>query len=299
MKREYSILWFENDAEMFRSYRDALAEQIAELGFELRAVNHPSITISEVERLGTELRSFNPYDLILFDHELDNGQQGATLAKALRKEIYTDMVYYSSAHVSLLRKALCENEVDGIYVLSRQGIKVDLIEIIRAQISRVCDVNNMRGFVLDVVSDIDERMRNSLSNYVKGVSDEIKERIVQDAKNLMQESISMTTSKQSGLKASNLHKFIRIEKERFSLDLVRKCLCAVRPELDPIIGENSDFRAVQKLRNKFAHQTMVYDDVEHCVRFSESQEDKYTSNSFAETRIKLNRVLLAMDNVSM
>ena len=163
MKLEYRILWFEDDHESVQDVVDALRGLLRGQGFELVCVwgecNADTMT-DTVERL----RNYNPYDLMVFDYDLGSGLTGEELAQTLRTKIWTEILYYSANRISAdLSRGMSERKVEGVFCAVRQNLEDRLWNIVESQIKRICDLNNMRGIVLDSMSSVDTAIRTLFS----------------------------------------------------------------------------------------------------------------------------------------
>ena len=150
MRREYQILWIDDETDRLHGYRESVQTHLDAKGFGLNVKEVSKVTEEVISGIEEDLKRLNPYNLILVDHNLADGQKGASFAKRLRDVIYTDIVYYSDADVNELRARLFEEAVDGVYISNRASLHDDVKNIIDDQIKRDFDAINMRGFLLDV-----------------------------------------------------------------------------------------------------------------------------------------------------
>ncbi|RYC43095.1 response regulator [Pectobacterium zantedeschiae] len=163
MKLEYKILWFDDQPHNVDSAKDGLQTRLARIGFKLN--------IEWVEKIGnigslmTKLaRNFN-YDLILVDWDLGNDSiKGDELAKHLRKNFKTDIIFYSSESPKNLRKLIFDKGVDGVFCIRRDNLTPETMSIIDYSVKKIIDLNHMRGIVMSTVSDFDKIIDESLKN---------------------------------------------------------------------------------------------------------------------------------------
>ena len=108
MKIEYNILWFEDQFEEISATVDAVTNLLGDFGFEAKIEKIEVVTPDVVEALSLRLSGYNPYDLILFDYQLGGVERsdGVDVAKSLRKNLYSDMIFYSASPRSQLRDLL-------------------------------------------------------------------------------------------------------------------------------------------------------------------------------------------------
>ncbi|MBV1775076.1 response regulator [Burkholderiaceae bacterium DAT-1] len=154
MKLEYKILWFEDQPHNVSGAADGLRDRLSRMGFKL--------SIEWVENVGdvgsfiAQLRQKDDFDLVLMDWNLgENRENGAILAKRVRSNTHTEIVFYSSATPKELRKAIYEQDIDGVYCTRRDNLTAEAMAVINTTVKKVLDLNHMRGLVMATVSDFD------------------------------------------------------------------------------------------------------------------------------------------------
>jgi DNA-binding NarL/FixJ family response regulator len=157
MRLNYRILWFEDQLNNIKPFADTIHGAIARLGFE------PVIDMREVVAGGDDplvgLPPEHDVDLVLVDWRLGGGQDGAQLARMLRRSFRdTDLVFYSSESPATLRKLIFEQGIDGVYSFHRTNLTERTVGLVRAQLRRMLDLNHMRGIVMAATSDLDQAM---------------------------------------------------------------------------------------------------------------------------------------------
>lgn len=156
MQLEYNILWFDDQQGPITPFVDRVKGMISRLGFE------PKIELRIVDgAAGDPLASLPTYglDLVLMDYRLGGGHDGATLARRLRHSFRdTDIVFYSSDPAKELRRLIFEQDIDGVFSVSREHLTVRVNGIIQGQLRRMLDLNHMRGLVMAATSDLDMAM---------------------------------------------------------------------------------------------------------------------------------------------
>jgi CheY-like chemotaxis protein len=163
MNLTYKILWFEDEKAFVDGYIPDLQDYVEELGFKFI---QPHI---EKDNSNSDRIDFSEYDLILMDYKLSDGDKGDVIINKIRAlDIYTEIVFYSASEMKELRSAIHDEELDGVYCANRgEGFLPKVKDIIRLTLKKVLDLNAMRGIVMAVVSDFDEKMLNIISSYIK------------------------------------------------------------------------------------------------------------------------------------
>lgn len=156
MQLEYNILWFDDQPGPITPFVERVKGMISRLGFE------PKIDLRVVDgQSGDPLATLPTYglDLVLMDYKLGGGHDGATLARRLRQSFRdTDVVFYSSVSAKELRRLIFEQDIDGIFSVSREHLTDRVNGIIQGQLRRMLDLNHMRGLVMAATSDLDMAM---------------------------------------------------------------------------------------------------------------------------------------------
>lgn len=285
MKLEYRILWFEDDHESVQDVIDALRGLLCEQGFELVCdwgVCNAATMTGTVERL----QNYNPYDLMVFDYDLGSGLTGEELAQTLRSRIWTEILYYSANRSAEdLSHGMNARKVEGVFCAVRQNLEERIWGLVESQIKRICDLNNMRGIVLDSMSSIDAAIRKFFSETYKGMLTEnkskakgklekrLKER-ADEAKEFV-ESISVETVADMIFD----YRYVDFQMVRQRLSHMHACFKDTAPMKD-----------LQDLRNKLAHQPShfnVQDNVIELIDQHTGKVEKFTYDRFKGIREQL------------
>lgn len=258
MKLNYTVLWIDDQPENSRDHIEGIGHLLQDLGFNMITVEKKGFTEVELEALAKELAVYNKYDLILFDYNLgERKKDGAEIAASLRQTIYTDMVFYSggSSPKELLKK-LSDEFVPGVFVVSRTNLGEDIEPIICDQVKRFCDLNSMRGVVLDEMSVIDRLLRDLLAKkflqastatqkkQVKSLAGKFKERLVKVEETV--ETLDVDTFVTT-VKAPRITEF----------EWVRQRLQSLKSFEDLDTADVGCFEKMHAFRNELAHQEAI------------------------------------------
>lgn len=292
MRREYQILWLDDEESRLLSYQESVKTYLNSIGFELKVTVISQFSENAISKIEQELASINPYNLILVDHHLSDGREGVSFAKRLRNAVYTDIVYYSDADVEELREKLFREKVDGVHISNRQSLHEDVKCIIEDQVKRDFDAINMRGFVLDSLSQMEGLLRNKYAEYFQSLEENVREQKIQK---MMQ-----------AIKSRQERLIERIEKSHnagdicemlnctslVTLDVVRDALKELMSEGERILGQESEFCDLQQGRNRWAHDSIsLSEDGQRVLLSNDKKHPKgYGREEFAEMRVKLLKV---------
>lgn len=297
MRREYQILWIDDQMDLLHGYRESVQAHLDSMGFDLRVREVSKVSEEVISEIEDDLKRLNPYNLILVDHNLADGQKGASFAKRLRDVIYTDIVYYSDADVNELRTKLFEEKVDGVYISNRMSLHDDVKNIIDDQIKRDFDAVNMRGFLLDALSQMEGLLRDKYAEFFKAMPSDAREQrilLMVRAINARQKSLMERIEKlQKSKDVSGMLNCTAL----VTLDVVRDALKNVVPDGEKLLGQESDFYRLQQWRNRWAHDSISLDETGERVILSNDKlhPEGYGRDDFKQMRIDLGSVATALE----
>ena len=117
MRLKYKILWIENEEDWVDSICDQIQEHLSDLGFEFEKK-----LIAKEESV-----NYDEYDLILMDLNLAEQPNGAELIERIRNlNVFTDIVFYSSIEIDILREKGREKNLEGVYY-SNSSLKFEIM----------------------------------------------------------------------------------------------------------------------------------------------------------------------------
>lgn len=285
MKLTYKILWFDDEPGMVRTSERRLARIMRTKGFDLEVEPRTDISTEAIEKLRADLEQYNPYDLIVFDHDLGT-RYGTDIAQQLRGKIFTDMVYYSATPLDELRKIIFDAKVDGVFLINKTTCVDDLERILDDHIKKNCDLNSMRGIVLDALSEMEARLRRHLIEVLGNGSDDLrrkrlkklKERLGNRAREMEKKSESLTETTMLSCFADPVQS---------DFNTIRQTLSSCEKDWENL-KENQLLHRLQNLRNVLAHESYKWDREQNCVTVRiDGNEQRFTSSEFAETRKEL------------
>lgn len=163
MRLDFRVLWIDDQQKHIQSFSEGLRIKLKDLGFELFVI--PLETIESVDQKMGEHVHHDGIDLVLVDYDLglgkgDGGEQALT--KVRKHFPYKEIVFYSATDTEKLRKIAYETKVDGVYFSTRLSLVSDTTQIIEKLLSKVLDIDHMRGVVMSATSDIDFLVEHSL-----------------------------------------------------------------------------------------------------------------------------------------
>lgn len=104
---------------------------------------------------------FVKYDLVLVDYMLsDDEVSGMDVIRKIRqKNIYTDIIFYSSNYDGMrenIKKELYDDEfVGGVYYCDRDELNDKVMDIVSKSMKKAANISNIRGLIIDATSNFD------------------------------------------------------------------------------------------------------------------------------------------------
>lgn len=283
MKIEFRVLWIEDNFENVETSIRRIKNKMKKYGFVFKVDKKTSISDDEIDELGSQLNTYNPYDMIFFDYDLGASLKGHMIAKRLRTNIYTDMIFYSGAAPTILRKELFDAEVEGVYTASRPRLFDDTWEILEDHIKKICDINSMRGVLLDEMSKIDLLMRTLCKSKFDALEEDDKKEQVDKIIQSFEDRIASITKQKNKLDHLKFSDMISKPKKT-EFNTIRTRLKSITT--NDIFSEDGELKNKQDLRNKFAHNMAIYDDEKGIVKL-EGLDEEYDFKKFTQIRLEL------------
>ena len=285
MKINYKVLWVEDHFELVQSAINGIGDRLEDYGFKFEVDSKTSLDENELGELSDKLSQYNPYDMIIFDYDLgEQTKKGNEIARELRKSIFTDMIFYSGKAPNELRKTLFDSQVEGVFTVSRPDFVDEAWPIIEDQIKRICDINNMRGVILDEMSKIDLRMRELYNKKYEGLLDEEKKGQVNKIRKKFEGRQKSIKNQLEEVNSKTLPGMI-MNPLKTEFNIVRTRLKKLY-EHDDILGEEGSLKKKQDLRNQFAHNMAIYDEEKGTVSLH-GFDKVYNFDNFKDIRNEL------------
>lgn len=163
MTLAYGIVVIDDQPDNIKAVIRQLREEIALDGFDvqLETIKEPK----GVEQLAARKDLAEKIDIFLVDKNLGlgNNQDGARVIKKLRARApHIPVLFYSGDPAKSLRERVAAEGVDGVYCCSRKDIRVEALNIFRAQARSILAPNAIRGMFVGAVSQLEHKTREAL-----------------------------------------------------------------------------------------------------------------------------------------
>lgn len=158
MDINYKILWFEDTDESYETLSRRTKRYV-----ETKNLRCQIKRIYGVSDFDISQYDLNSYEVLVVDLQLSQGSKGYEIIDAIRASNYVnDILFYSSAGVSTLEKAMKEYRLEGVFLSERDNrIFMEKIQqLIDKSIRRSENIINIRGIVMDETSEFDSQMKD-------------------------------------------------------------------------------------------------------------------------------------------
>jgi hypothetical protein len=247
MNLEYKILWFEDEILWAKPLLKEIKSFVEEMGF-IFAEPRFEKDNSNIDKI-----NYEEFDIILMDYNLSSVEKGDVLINKIREhDFFSEILFYSAYGAAFLRKAVHDNELDGVYCADRpvSSFLPKVKEVIKVTVKKVLDLNTIRGIVMAETSDMDEKMLEIISLYVNKLETKAQNDFLEKRRNIFLKSIDEKVKK---TKSEDIVKFYynwlfdSYQKWMTILDIVKK----IKPENQP--RTKLYYNEIIEKRNKLAH----------------------------------------------
>lgn len=163
MNTTLNIMWFEDNDEWYTAMKEDIDDYIRQHCFVPNFVREKRSTIKD-----HDLLKFT-YDIIFVDFKLLDDTKGTSAIQTIRRNnILADILFYSNDRDQII-EAMKENVLEGVYTSPRDDIvfPARVKELIDKNIRRSEDILNVRGMLMDHVSEFDEKLKRVIDKYYK------------------------------------------------------------------------------------------------------------------------------------
>lgn len=164
---KYRVLWVDDNIETFieLSIDKEFEEHLITLGFVPEIVKFET-----ADKVLEHLKNDKKFDLILSDLNLANDERGDTLISKIREgDIFTEVLFYSGKPgFEEIAKTLYQDRVSFFSLVGDEGFRKfreKVYLLIRLTISKLQELNNIRGLVMSETSELDNLVLEILQTY--------------------------------------------------------------------------------------------------------------------------------------
>ncbi len=164
MRLQYKIIWIDDNIEDYieMGVVEEFKAYLKNLGF------IPTVDCFETGKTAEEKIKIEKYDLILSDYNIEGDEQGDTLIKKIRDgDIFTEILFYSAKpDFENIAKSLYRDRVSFLSLAgdeAMRGFKEKVLWLVDQTISKLQELNSIRGLVMSETSELDTTIEDILS----------------------------------------------------------------------------------------------------------------------------------------
>ncbi len=311
MSLAYNVAIIDDQKGFYDDYKVIIEEHLSKQGF-----------IAKVDYINSDL-DFAKYeiskpDLYMVDLKFGHIDQGQEFIKKIRKDYYTDILFYSSDHEAI-QKYRQSAEMQGIYFAEKDEQTGEVDNLLKGLLDKMVLKSNSprstRGIVMECVSELDESVRNKIILLIKKIPDGNKQ--------IIEKEILKLFKKSNDGKIKKLEDFFKVSfiKEKLpETEFAKKCetinidsliqdiqitdsiknvriLCVLYKHLYGNTQVYSDIKRYEDLlgkRNILAHVTQEQSGNGFIFRNKNDESKNY--NLTMEESITIRKLIIEMDN---
>lgn len=168
MKLHYKILWIDDQIEDYidMGIKDEFESYIEMLGF------IPTVECFENGTVAEQSINTKKYDLILSDYNIEGAnEQGDVLIKKIRDGgVFTEVLFYSAQpDFDTIAKNLYRDRVSFFSLIgdeSFKGFKEKVFKLVDHTVSKLQELNSIRGLVMSETSELDNTVEEILFSFL-------------------------------------------------------------------------------------------------------------------------------------
>lgn len=309
MNTTYKILWIDDSEDFYESTEELVMDVVNNNNMLSKIqyyVHYKDFKQNELDKFDAVV--FNQYDQIIIDYAL-SGITGDQIIRELRaRNIYTDVVFYSSEFDKMREEMKGTDQLDGVFFADRNDLTTVVDRVIKKNLRREYDIANIRGLIMDNSSEFDYICRITAVALFDQLDDDKKREIEEKARgfvgNAKQQSegnfceLEKKHGKSYVKKAIESVEYVMSNKDRYQL------MAMILHEFDFAQSFSDDFAEqydadVIKPRNKLAHSKLFYGECMRKLHITKKRQklqcnqdcDNCTSEYSIETCEKLRKRL--------
>lgn len=158
MDIDYKILWFEDTDESYETLSRRTARYVNSKNLRCQLKRIYGVSDFDISQY-----DLNSYEVLVVDLQLSQGSKGYQIIEAIRASNYVnDILFYSSAGVSTLEKAMKEYKLEGVFLSDRDHrmFMEKIKQLIDKSVRRSENIINIRGIVMNETSEFDSQMKD-------------------------------------------------------------------------------------------------------------------------------------------
>lgn len=268
MDMTYKILWIDDAEDYVDSTKELVVQAIQNRFMDADIESYSDYDEFKSEKLENfDATSFDFYDLILMDFALSGTTGDAVIRELRSKEIYTDIVFYSSDKENMESSLKNSDQLNGVFLADRANLLEIIGRVVQKNLKREYRISNIRGLIMDSTSEFDYICQSTTIALFEKLSSEQQDVIVRKAKEYVESAASKSGQNFEGLNKKVGKSFIKnaIQSVEYVMDNKdRYALMGLIVKFfddGPIAQEDFSQKYSDELikpRNKLAYAKLVY-----------------------------------------
>lgn len=264
----YKILWIDDAEDYVDSTKELVVQAIQNRFMDADIESYSDYDEFKSEKLENfDATSFDFYDLILMDFALSGTTGDAVIRELRSKEIYTDIVFYSSDKENMESSLKNSDQLNGVFLADRANLLEIIGRVVQKNLKREYRISNIRGLIMDSTLEFDYICQSTTIALFEKLSSEQQDVIVRKAKEYVESAASKSGQNFEGLNKKVGKSFIKnaIQSVEYVMDNKdRYALMGLIVKFfddGPIAQEDFSQKYSDELikpRNKLAHAKLVY-----------------------------------------
>lgn len=268
MNTNFKILWIDDSRDYYES-----TEELIEMQVRRNSLN-PSIRFFddyeefrqiELENFDEEI--FSKYDLLIVDYALSE-ITGIDIIKELRRrQIFTDIVFYSSELNKMKEEVKNGDLLDGIFFADRKDLTTAVNNVIVKNLRREYSIANIRGLIMDSTSEFDYICRITAVDLFEKLSEVAQDEVETQLRTFVEAANKRSADTFAELKSKTGRKYVRHvmnstdyvinNADRYSILNLILQRSGLFPDVQNELDKNYS-KDVIIHRNKLAHSMLFY-----------------------------------------
>lgn len=289
MNTYFKILWIDDSRDYYESTEELIGDHVVANNM------MPQITFFDdyedfrsQELDGFDIEVFSRYDLLLIDYALSDTTGTGIIHELRNKQIYTDIIFYSSEPAKMKEEVRQCDLLDGVFFADRKDLTSVVNNVISKNMRREYCIANIRGLIMDNTSEFDYICRITTTALFEQLSPEDQNEVETKLREFVAKANASATKnftdldKKAGSKyvstAMNSTDYVMSNADRYTI------LSLILQKFDFFKQVTTDFHMhytedVIKPRNKLAHSMLYYGNCQKKIHISKVRETLNCGNN--------------------
>lgn len=283
MNTTYKLLWIDDSEDFYESTEELVMDVVRDnnmLPDIQYYVHYREFEQQELQRFDAVI--FNQYDLLIIDYAL-SGITGDEIIRELRaRNIYTDVVFYSSEFQAMQAEMKQTDQLDGVFFADRNDLTVVVDRVIKKNLRREYDIANIRGLIMDNSSEFDYICRITAVAMFDKLDKDKKDEIEQIARGFVDEANQKSSNNFKTLDSKHGRTYVKkaVESVEYVMDNKDRyrLMATILREFDAFKDVPEDFadkyaESVITPRNKLAHSKLFYGECKKKLHIAKTRQE--------------------------